>query len=174
MTGIHPLMGHRGMSNQFTAKSGTMVVNFRNKTIARDSVDSIEIRDGSGTLKEIVVDTDDNVAMALAILGVGRVTDPLERQARDRAKTIESDSYGADIDRVLAQAIVNLRAILIAKQREAEDSEQLIKEAYNLYKLSYPSSTKDLAMFTEQKNNRDYWVATLKRIRKDPTALDSL
>lgn len=166
-------------NNLFKSVKGDMEVNFRNKTDERDSVSSIEIRipqdNAYGSWKmteEFRVKPDDNVAMALAILGVGRVTDDVEHQAQQRALMIEDDNYGHTSDGVLVQAIIGLRAILIAKQREEEAASKDIEDAYFLYLLAYPKGTGRVEF--ESTGLKDHWVSVLRKVREDPTVLGAL
>jgi len=163
--------------NEFTGDS----VNFRNDTAARDNVSSIEITKRTpgwvapnGTpLVEFKVDVEDNVAMALALLGVGRVTDDVEERASVRANFARENYQGLTFDDLMDIAVVNLRAILIAKQREAEEASKDMKDAYSLYLLAYPKSNIVFDEFATTQINK-HWLTVLRKVRQDPTVLGAL
>jgi hypothetical protein len=168
-----PVKVHRDLCNEFEALSGTKTINFRNEGSKRDSVSSIEIHNDGEHIKDIRVKEEDNVAMALAILGIGRVTDNVERRAQDRADLIMNENSGSSIDGNLDQAIVNLRAILIAREKQAETFKKDLDDAYALYKLAYPDAAVTRSEFPDQSMSK-FWITNLSKIRQDPTVLGSL
>lgn len=167
MTAIHP-MGSRyhNLTNQFKQTHGDREINFRNETSRRDNVSSIEIRTSDRITHAFTVDTEDNVAMALAILGVGRVTDEVEQVATEAMD-------GKTTDELIRFAVVNLRAALILKEQEAATSAKELDEAYALYSLAYPKTDVTREEFPIQSLS-SFWVGNLRTIRKDPTVLGSL
>lgn len=163
-----------GLTNQFKSPAGDHEINFRNDTKARTDVTSIEIlRRPSNVVTAFPAKAEDNVAMALAILGVGRVTDDVEHQAQQRALMIEDHNYGHTSDGVLVQAIIGLRAILIAQKHEEEVASKDIEDAYALYKLAYPKSSITRERFPEMSTS-EHWISTLRKVRQDPTKLGAL
>lgn len=174
MTALSPIHNHHGLSNQFKALATDKMINFRNESMSRDNVSAVEIRgEANHLLTEIVVDTKDNVAMALSMLGIGRVTDDAERSAQLRADMILAEDCDHSIEGVLKQAVINLRAILIAQEREKEASEAEIKDAYALYALAYPKTNIGFEEFKSATVHK-FWLANLHKVRKDPTVLGSL
>lgn len=161
-----------GLKNLFEPSKGSGTINFRNDTCARDSVSSIETKADNGTFVVFPIKTEDNIAMALALLGVGRVTDKLEERAQRRADCIGGGLNPATTDDLLDTVVVNLRAILIAKQREEEAASKDIEDAYFLYLLAYPKGTGRVEF--ESTGLKDHWVSVLRKVRKDPTVLGSL
>jgi hypothetical protein len=167
-----------GSKNLFTNSANSKELNFRNKTNDRTSVSSIEIRKlyptgGCESLESISVKEEDNVAMAIAILGVGRVTDDVESEAKIRAEMILDANYGHTEDGVLKQAIIALRSILIAREMEAAAATKDLDDAYALYKLAYPKTTTEFESF-KVLSMKDHWLSVLRRMRKDPTVLGTL
>jgi hypothetical protein len=161
-----------GLSNIFTSTHGKDEINFRNKTNARDSVSSIEIQQGQQFVI-LPVKTEDNVAMALAVLGVGRVTDDIEEHAQARATLLADERCSDTEDEQLNYAITNLRAILIAREKKAAASVKDLDDAYALYKLSYPKTNIARDEF-EGMGIFSFWLANLRKIRQDPTVLGTL
>ena len=169
-----------GLTNQSQNKVNGDSVNFRNDTSARNNVSSIEITKknpwvtpSGSQLIEFKADTDDNVAMALALLGVGRVTDDVEERASVRANFARENYQGLTFDDLMDIAVVNLRAILIAKQREAEEASKDMKDAYSLYLLAYPKSNIVFDEFATTQINK-HWLTVLRKVRQDPTVLGAL
>jgi hypothetical protein len=168
-----------GLTNQFRSPLAGLEINFRNEDVKRTNVSSIEITKLSLTGdKDLVVfpaKTEDNLAMAIAVLGVGRVTDAVESTAQRRADQILSDpdSDPAYVDAALAIAVINLRAAMIIRERNSAEEKQLTEDAYALYRLAYPKSEKTFEVFECMEMQR-HWIANLRKVRQDPTALGAL
>lgn len=164
-----------GLKNLFTNKAGNKEINFRNETNARDSVSSIEIRGEVGKwTKDFEAKTEDNVAMALSLLGVGRVTEDVEQQAHVRANFALDENQPTTIDGLLKTAVINLRAILIAQEKQQEQEKNLAADAWGLYKLSHPKSSVTVEEFKENQFLQETWMVNLRNVRKDPTKLQAL
>ena len=170
-----------GLTNQFENKVNGDSVNFRNEDYKRDNVSSIEITKGQPvghptptTHVEFKANTDDNVAMALSLLGVGRVTEDVETRAHVRANFVINSNSSGTIDDLLETAVLNLRAILIAREKQQEQERHLVADAWGLYKLSHPKSSVTVTEFKENKFLQETWMVNLRNVRKDPTKLQAL
>jgi hypothetical protein len=155
------------MYNEFEDKPGMKAVNFRNATTKRDNVTAIEIRYGNEQIMSIRIEPEDNPAMALSILGIGRVTDEVEQLAHDAM------SGGKTEEDLIRFAVINLRAIQLLREEKETATINEQKAAYELYLLAYPKATRDFLSFKEL-SLMDHWISVLRKMRQDPTALGSL
>lgn len=164
-----------GLKNLFTNKAGNKDINFRNLGYNRDSVSSIEIRGEGGTWsKDFEVKTEDNVAMALSLLGVGRVTEEVEKYANARAYMINDERINITEEDELEVAVTRLRGILIAREKQQEQEKNLAADAWGLYKLSHPKTSVTVEEFKENRFLKETWMVNLRNVRKDPTKLQAL
>lgn len=157
-----------GLTNLFTGRFKERKLHLVNLTDERTSVSSMEIyrEDRKGDCVEsavLAIDPADNLGMAVAMLGVGRVTEEVERRAQGLAGSFE----GYTEEKLTQFAVTNLRAALIVRERNNTEEAKLTEEAFALCKLAYPDSS-----ITEFKNNasRDYWVDRLRSLRNGPKA----
>jgi hypothetical protein len=158
-----------GLTNQFQASQiKNLKLNFWNETEERTNVTSIEINQG-GIRTVFPAKPEDNVAMALSILGVGRVTDEIEERAHEAA----SLGGGRSVEDLIEYAVINLRAALITRQQEQEAASKDLDDAYALYKLAYPKALKTLEEFKGVSVSH-HWLANLRKVRQDPTVLGAL
>jgi hypothetical protein len=159
-----------GTTNLFKSKTRNKELNFRNETDERDNVTSVEIRTVKGAycvgMEEIVIDPKDNVAMALSILGVGRLTPEVEELAKDAMR-------GRNEAELIQFAIINLRAALLLREQEEAESQKDLDDAYALYKLSYPRAIVTRETFTHESMSQ-FWLSNLRKLRQDPTVLGAL
>lgn len=158
---------HLGMYNEFESDTGHRTVNFRNATESRTSTASVEIFDGHKITADLRVKAEDNIAMALSILGVGRVTDEVEYHAAD---LLNSGRTEEDFTRF---AVINLRAALLLREKASKESEKDLDDAFALYKLAYPDAAVTRSEFPDQSMSK-FWITNLSKIRKDPTVLGAL
>lgn len=161
-----PVPVYRNMFNEFEANVGPKTINFRNETSKRNNVTSIEIHNGGEVIKDIRIKPEDNAAMALAVLGIGRVTDEVEQLAHDAAN-------GKTEEELIRFAVINLRAIQLLREEKQSKLKKDLDDAFALYQLAYPDAAVTRSEFPDQSMHK-FWLANLKKIRKDPTALGSL
>jgi hypothetical protein len=151
-----------GMTNQFESRVGNHTINFRNLDGERTDLHSIEIkRDDLDRLVVFPVKAEDNVPMALSVLGLGRVTQSVEERAKITAKQQPPHMRRLTDDELIEGAVVRLRAVMIRREAEAKEA-TLTEEAFALCKLVYPESRA-----TEFKSPaaRTYWVDRLTEMR---------
>lgn len=168
-----------GLKNYFEGKTGSgkhgdiykgtqPFLNVRNKGDDRTTVHEIELRNkDTWIIADFQPKEEDQILLALSMLGVGRVTDEVEYHAAD---LLNSGRTEKDL---LRFAVINLRAALLLREQEAKESEKTMDEAYALYRLAYPDAAVTRSEFPDQSMS-NFWVATLQKIRKDPTVLGSL
>jgi hypothetical protein len=163
-----------GLKTIFDGRFKERKLRFINLTDERTSVSSVEIYrlDRNGVCDEssvLAIDPEDNIAMAVAVLGVGRVTDDIEAHAQMAAQTGD----GATEEDLLKYAVINLRAAMIVRESNSEQAKKDLEDAYALYKLAYPNSGDMFEIFKEKEIHK-FWVANLRKMRKDPSALGAL
>lgn len=159
-----------GLRNQFGAPDGSAEVNFRNGTDARDNVTSIEIRKPSEMSRAIslTVDPADNIGMAIAVLGVGRVDEKVE----SRAKGYASEGSGYTEDEMVDVALVWLRAVMMRREKQEAERRGLIAkqgaDAYALYLLSHGGGVEVLESLEEFNRSAESveWVNRLEGLRR--------
>lgn len=166
-----------GLKNQFSARTGNKELNLRNEDNKRDSVSSVEIviidkLSGRSEAAIVKVDPADNLAMAISILGVGRVDDHVESRAQLMAGNMASAEQDAEAI-MLDYALVNLRAAMILRERNSAEAKQELEDAYALYKLAYPNTEHTLETFSGHSACK-FWADNLRKVRQDPTVLGSL
>ena len=154
------------LQNIFTSPNGKNEINFRNKTNERDSVSSIEIKQGQNFVV-LPIKTEDNVAMALALLGVGRVTPEIEGRAQNVTHSSVTEGQ------LIESAVTNLRAALLLREKEAVASVKDLDDAFALYKLSYPRAIVTRETFATGTMS-EFWTSNLRKLRQDPTVLGAL
>lgn len=161
--------GKKGHSATGDSYRGTQpFLNVRNADSARTRVFEIELRSSSHSiLAEFQPKEEDQIPLALSILGVGRVNDEVEHHAADLLNT------GRTEEDFLRFAVINLRAALLLREQKAKETAELAEQAYALYKLAYPKTNIEFAEFVGASVGK-FWVQNLKNIRKDPTVLGSL
>lgn len=149
------------LSNQFQAPKGSEEINFRNETTARDNVTSIEIRK-FGITTTFPAKAEDNVAMAIAVLGVGRVTDDVEKRAQSFANDYESE------EALLERAMISLRAAMLIRERNNVEEKRLTEDAYDLYKLVVAKEIPTLEQFSTSHyaDLRAAWILKLETLRR--------
>ena len=157
-----------GLKTSFESTVGSRVVSFRKDRSPWANVDTIEIRQDGDPLRAIQTDPKDNIEMAIAVLGVGRVTDAVE----DKAQGLATKS-GYTEEQMLEYAVTNLRAAMIIRERDSAEAKKDLEDAYALYKLAYPDSQVKDYEFPNH-TARKFWIANLRKIRQDPTALGAL
>jgi hypothetical protein len=167
-----------GLKNYFEGKPGSGAhgdiykgtqpfLNVRNKGDDRTTLFELELRTPNhNILAEFRPKEEDQILLALSMLGVGRVTAKVEEEADTLYNTYNEEQ-------LLERAVASLRAIQIARELKAKESEKTMDEAYALYRLAYPDAAVTRSEFPDQSMS-NFWVATLQKIRKDPTVLGSL
>lgn len=134
----------------------------RSISFSTDDESSLILISRSGdTGTSIRLDAKDNVAMALAVLGVGRVTDRVEKRARVRTDYTE--------EQLIEFAVTNLRAAMLLREQNTAEEKQLTEDAFVLYKLAYPETDFSLDEFIH--NERNKWVEKLQTLRFNKVTL---
>jgi hypothetical protein len=160
-----------GMTNQFESEIGKHRINFRNTDDERTEVHTIEIkRDDLDRLVVFPVKAEDNVPMALSVLGLGRVTQSVEERAKITAEQQPPLMRRLTDDELIEEAVVRLRAVMIRREREQGAVEQELDDAYALYKLAYPQTNITREEFPGTTLPK-FWAGNLRAIRQDPTKL---
>lgn len=154
------------IKNTFTSRSSTRKLTFRE----REGKPSVELYNPeTNGVNYFPAKPEDDLAMAIAVLGVERVTDEVEEHAEYAADT----GLGVTSEALLKSAVIDLRAAMILREREGIKQKKELEDAYALYKLAYPESGIGLAEFYGCSLYK-FWRANLRKVRKDPTALGSL
>lgn len=157
-----------GLKTSFESRSSGRTVSFGTINRESDYANTISIREDGSPTRMIATKVEDNLAMAIAVLGVGRVTDEVEETAQALANRNNFTE-----EEMIEYAVGNLRAAMIIRERNSEQEKKDLEDAYALYKLAYPDSqVKDYEF--PQYTARKFWIANLRKIRQDPTALGAL
>lgn len=168
-------MDNSAENNIFTSPKGGHELIFRNADYTRTSVVGVEMfrKDYMGN-SAIHIDfpckAEDNVAMALAVLGIGHVTDEVESRAQ-RTAAMATDF--ANEDALMEQAVSALRTIQILREAKAKESITEMDDAYAMYRLAYPDAMISREEFPGQSMHA-FWITNLRKIRQDPTVLGAL
>lgn len=146
-----------GLPTKFTATGSDVTIEVRGPyrmSCAQIAFVTRETQYERETKTLVEVSPSDNVPLAIAVLGTGRVTLDVEEDARKYAE--EALNYGSSEDEIIEEALMKLRAIMLLREHRAEAadllkkaSEKQMQDAYALYLLSHEDGTEVLESVEE-------------------------